>query len=89
MYSAELVNIGKPGPDIYCHAAKKLAVAPEDCLVIEDSVNGARAGLAAGMTVWGFIGGGHASAALGARLEDTGAHAVFRSHEEIRAKLLG
>lgn len=39
----------KPAPDVYLLAAERLGVAPSDCLVLEDSVNGARAATAAGM----------------------------------------
>lgn len=49
--SREDVARGKPAPDGYLLAADRLGVAPGDCLVIEDSPTGARAGLAAGMTV--------------------------------------
>ena len=47
----EDVDQPKPDPEIYLLAAKKLGVNPGDCLVIEDSPNGVRAGLAAGMNV--------------------------------------
>jgi HAD superfamily hydrolase (TIGR01509 family) len=87
VYSADLVKAGKPAPDIFLHAAAQLETPPEECLVIEDSTMGVRAGLEAGMTVWGFIGGGHASEALGERLRAAGAHEVMRSHDEIRAVL--
>jgi HAD superfamily hydrolase (TIGR01509 family) len=40
----------KPAPDLFLLAAARLGVAPKDCLVLEDSVNGARAAHAAGMT---------------------------------------
>lgn len=40
---------GKPAPDIYELAARRLAVAPRDCLVVEDNSDGVRAALAAGM----------------------------------------
>jgi beta-phosphoglucomutase-like phosphatase (HAD superfamily) len=40
----------KPAPDIYLLAAERLGVAPEHCVVLEDSVPGVRAALAAGMT---------------------------------------
>jgi HAD superfamily hydrolase (TIGR01509 family) len=74
VYSAEHVARAKPAPDLFLHAATQLQIAPADCLVIEDSVNGVKAGLAAGMTVWGFSGGGHMDEALSARLADAGAH---------------
>ncbi len=50
----EDVENAKPAPDIYLLAAKKLAVEPQDCVVIEDSPNGVRAGVAAGMNVVAF-----------------------------------
>jgi len=42
---------GKPAPDCFLLAARQLGVAPEDCLVVEDSPAGARAGKSAGMRV--------------------------------------
>ena len=50
----EDVQNGKPDPEIYLLAAEKLGVQPQDCLVIEDSPNGVRAGIAAGMNVVAF-----------------------------------
>jgi HAD superfamily hydrolase (TIGR01509 family) len=73
IYGADHVAQAKPAPDLFLHAAAALGVAPADCLVIEDSANGVKAGRAAGMTVWGFLGGGHADAALGERLTAAGA----------------
>ncbi|MBI2776256.1 MAG: HAD family phosphatase [Chloroflexi bacterium] len=49
--SSDEVPHGKPAPDVYLEAARQLAVEPGACLVIEDSLNGVRAGLAAGMAV--------------------------------------
>lgn len=49
--SGDDVQNGKPDPEPYLLAAKKLAVAPVDCLVVEDSLVGVAAGGAAGMTV--------------------------------------
>lgn len=42
----------KPAPDLYLEAAKRLSIAPRECLVIEDSLNGVHAAKAAGMRVW-------------------------------------
>lgn len=48
--SAEEVPNGKPAPDVYLLAAERIGVTPEKCLALEDSPNGARAAVAAGMT---------------------------------------
>lgn len=45
----ESVSRSKPAPDIFLFAAERLGIAPEDCVVIEDSFNGIRAAHAAGM----------------------------------------
>ena len=42
----------KPAPDLYLEAARRLDLAPADCLVIEDSMNGVISAHAAGMTAW-------------------------------------
>ena len=47
----EDVERPKPDPEIYRMAAEKLEVPPQECLVLEDSPNGVRAGVAAGMNV--------------------------------------
>lgn len=46
----DMVKNGKPAPDIFLMAAEKLGVAPENCMVLEDSPNGIRAAFAAKMT---------------------------------------
>lgn len=76
VYSADDVIHAKPAPDLFLHAAKALRIASCDCLVIEDSVNGVKAGLAAGMRVWGFAGGGHMDDAGSTRLMNAGAERV-------------
>lgn len=45
------VNKGKPAPDVYLEAARRLGTQPKDCLVFEDIVAGIQAGKAAGMDV--------------------------------------
>jgi HAD superfamily hydrolase (TIGR01509 family) len=49
--SSEEVERGKPAPDVYLDAARRLGVAPERCAAIEDSGNGIRSAHAAGMQV--------------------------------------
>jgi HAD superfamily hydrolase (TIGR01509 family) len=49
--SSEEVERGKPAPDVYLEAARRMAVEPESCAAIEDSGNGIRSAHAAGMAV--------------------------------------
>ena len=87
VYSAEHVTHAKPAPDLFLHAAEKLGVAPADCLVIEDSVNGVNAALAAGMTVWGFSGGSHMNPTLRGLLKEAGEHGHVADWAEARTLL--
>ncbi len=52
--SSEEVASGKPSPDVYVEAARRLGVAPDRCAAVEDSANGIRAAAAAGMRVIAF-----------------------------------
>ncbi|TXS56291.1 HAD family hydrolase [Streptomyces sp. t39] len=54
VFSAQDVGRGKPEPDLFLHAARQMGVAPERCVVVEDSRLGVAAALAAGMDVYGF-----------------------------------
>lgn len=63
IFSASMVEHGKPAPDLFLFAARKMGVTPENCTVIEDSPAGIIAAKAAGMQVIGFVGGGHAEPA--------------------------
>ena len=54
VYSAYEVGSFKPDPGLFLHAATALGVAPAHCAVVEDSMAGIRAGLAAGMAVYAF-----------------------------------
>ena len=77
LFSAAMVARGKPAPDLFLHAASRMGVAPAACVVIEDSVPGVRASVAAGMRVIGFAGAGHCGPGHGDRLRDAGAGIVL------------
>jgi len=52
--SGDMVEKGKPDPDIFLYTAAALEESPTDCLVIEDSANGVKAAKRAGMKCIGF-----------------------------------
>ena len=54
LYSSEQVARGKPNPDLFLHAAERMGVSPDRCVVVEDSPLGVEAALRAGMEVVGF-----------------------------------
>ncbi|HEX3598411.1 MAG TPA: HAD family hydrolase [Polyangiaceae bacterium] len=54
LFSATEVPRGKPAPDVFLYAARQMGVAPARAAVVEDSPVGVQAGLAAGMTVFGY-----------------------------------
>ncbi|MDM0042904.1 HAD family phosphatase [Variovorax dokdonensis] len=64
IFSGHETPRSKPAPDVYLAAARALDVDPRRCAVVEDTVTGATAGLAAGATVFGYSPGGlgHSSA---------------------------
>ncbi|MER5886228.1 HAD family hydrolase [Streptomyces sp. NPDC001941] len=57
IFSATEVARGKPAPDLFLHAARRMGVDPGVCVVVEDSVPGVRAARAAGMRVLAYAGG--------------------------------
>ncbi|MGZ0189227.1 MAG: HAD family hydrolase [Alphaproteobacteria bacterium] len=85
IYSGAQVPNGKPAPDLFLFAAERLQRAPRDCIVIEDSANGIKAGRAAGMDVWGFTGGGHGDEGSADRLRSAGAHFVLDSFPAVQS----
>jgi HAD superfamily hydrolase (TIGR01509 family) len=54
LFSVTDVVRSKPAPDVYLHAARAFKVVPSACRVVEDSPTGVAAGVAAGMTVYGY-----------------------------------
>ncbi|MFB9310670.1 sugar-phosphatase [Agromyces hippuratus] len=72
-------NAGKPSPDPYLLAARRLGARSGDCLVIEDSPAGVTAGVAAGMTTWSVNG----------QVPVAGAHRHFRTLADASADIIG
>ena len=62
LFSARQVAHGKPAPDLFLLAAKTMGHAPSSCVVIEDSVPGVQAAIAAGMQALGYAGDPHTDA---------------------------
>lgn len=92
VFTASQVARGKPAPDLFLFVAERMGVPPERCLVIEDSLNGVRAGLAAGMQVWRFVGGSHLRDLDLSEPEDARAHrrlTDFAAFFDGRPDLLG
>jgi HAD superfamily hydrolase (TIGR01509 family) len=77
IFSAVEVAHGKPAPDLFLYAAERMGVAPARCVVIEDSLPGVTAAVAARMTVIGFVGASHCRPGDAARLAAQGAVAVI------------
>jgi HAD superfamily hydrolase (TIGR01509 family) len=77
VFSAVQVRRGKPAPDLFLFAAEQMGHGAADAVVIEDSVFGIRAARAAGMAAIGFVGGGHATAALATELTKAGADVII------------
>ncbi len=87
IYTKEDVKNGKPAPDLYLHVADQMEVAPSRCLVIEDSHTGAKAGIAAGMDVYGFVGVSHDVSGQTKKLQDVGVNDIFSDFIHMRAQL--
>lgn len=85
VYSASLVPRGKPHPDIFLHAAKRMEAAPSRTIVIEDSASGVEAGVAAGMTVIGLLAASHIREGHRDRLLAAGVDHVAETFREAAA----
>ena len=77
-FSGQALNMPKPDPGAYLAAARKLGIAPQHCVVVEDSVIGVQAGLNAGMQVWGFTADANETTLLTA-----GAHRCFNHLDQL------
>jgi HAD superfamily hydrolase (TIGR01509 family) len=83
IYSATMVARGKPAPDLFLYAAERMTADPACCAVVEDSLPGVAAAVAAGMTAIGFVGGGHCSAGRADQLRSAGAVVVIDRMPEL------
>jgi HAD superfamily hydrolase (TIGR01509 family) len=88
IFSGHETPRSKPHPDVYLAAAASLGVAPARCAVVEDTVTGARAGLGAGATVFGYSPPepGHSSAQA---LREAGVAHVFTDMADLPGLLTG
>lgn len=87
VFSGHEMPATKPAPDVYLAAAAAVGVPPAQCLVVEDTVTGVQAGVAAGATVWGYCPGdaGHGSAAA---LRAAGAVRLFSDMADLPSFLV-
>ncbi len=84
VFSADLVENRKPAPDIFLYAAQRMGACPSECVVIEDSLTGITAALAANMTVFAFGGAKHITEAMKQKLLASGAHRYFENMAELK-----
>jgi HAD superfamily hydrolase (TIGR01509 family) len=89
VFSASQVAFGKPAPDLFLFAAQQLGARPGDCTVVEDSVPGVEAAIAARIPVVGFCGGSHCPDDHGARLIAAGCSRVFAKMSDLAAFFFG
>jgi len=87
IFSGHDLPRSKPAPDVYLAAARAVGVPPGRCLVVEDTVTGVTAGIAAGATVFGYSPpeAGHDAPDL---LRRAGASLIFARMDEL-SMLLG
>jgi HAD superfamily hydrolase (TIGR01509 family) len=83
VFTKSQVPRGKPFPDLFLYAANKMDVKPENCVVVEDSLPGVQAGVAAGMQVIGITAVSHDPARLTEDMKKIGVSAVFHTWQDI------
>jgi HAD superfamily hydrolase (TIGR01509 family) len=85
IFSAEQVARPKPYPDIYLFAAQRLGVAPDRCVVVEDSIAGLNAACAAGMKTIAFVGASHIPSGYADVLRKIGITRIIERMDELPA----
>ncbi|SHH61741.1 HAD family hydrolase [Flavobacterium defluvii] len=81
IFSSYQINSWKPDPGIFLHAAKEMGFEVKDCIVLEDSKAGVKAGIQGGFKVYGFANGFNNE-----DLEKEGA-VLFHNYEELSKML--
>jgi HAD superfamily hydrolase (TIGR01509 family) len=89
IFSAQQVSKPKPAPDLFLLAAKEMNVSPKNCIVIEDSLAGAQAAIAAGMQVLMFLGGSHAQYSFYRERVEVLGKPVFMNCDELSEAIQG
>jgi HAD superfamily hydrolase (TIGR01509 family) len=89
VFSSELVSKPKPAPDVYQLALATLGYNADEIIVVEDSINGAKAGLAAGLLVVGFAGASHIQPGHGQNLLDLGVNQITANMADLHDILSG
>jgi beta-phosphoglucomutase-like phosphatase (HAD superfamily) len=87
IYTAAMVARSKPAPDLFLHAAEQQGIRPDRCLVIEDSLSGVAAALAAGIPIVGFVGGSHIRPGHADAMREAGCIEVFSRMEDVATYL--
>jgi len=87
LFSASDVPDGKPAPDLFRFAAARMQVDAASCIVIEDSVPGVAAAVAAGMTAIGFVGSSQIPGRLAHDLVKAGARTVIADMRVLKATI--
>jgi len=89
LYTADLAGRPKPDPAVYLMAAAAMGADPANCVVVEDSITGVHAAVAAGAVVLGFTGGPHSPPDQAERLRLAGARMVFGAMAELPGLVAG
>lgn len=89
VFSSEMVAAPKPSPLIYELAVQKIGLPKNEILVIEDSLTGVQAAKAAGLNVWGFLGGSHILPGHGEKMLQAGVLELVESYDDLNEKLIG
>jgi beta-phosphoglucomutase-like phosphatase (HAD superfamily) len=87
LFSAANVYKGKPAPDVFLLAAARSQVDPSQCVVVEDSVPGVAAAVAAGMAPIGFVGGSQTPGRLATELPARGARIVVADMRALKSAI--